>query len=131
MSSIHLDRYGPFLLATKQTGFGHTFGASVSETETTATANVEGVLCILAMSGWNHKAVLVVSDGHVEIHILDLGDAESDLFEYLCIHPAINVLVALEHAHREHAFKCSHYWLNLAGCQQVGQVLDRNAKLAH
>ena len=106
-------------------------GAAVAEREAAAAAHVERVLGVLAVRGRDDEAVLVVGDRHVAVHLLDLRDRQADLLQHRGVLALLDVAVAHVGAHRQHPLERGDHRRLVAGGQQVGEVLHRDAQRAH
>ena len=76
----------------------------------------------------NHEAVFVIGDRHDLVHLFDLGNAQPSALEHFEVLDLIDVFVALVGAHRQHALERPHHRFGVAGGEQVGQVVDRDAQ---
>ena len=83
-----------------------------------------------AVGGRDDEAVFVVGDGHDVVHVLDFGLAHLHLFEHGMVGAPVDMLGPLPGAHGEHALERAHYRHGIAGREQVGEVLHRDAQLA-
>ena len=86
-----------------------------------------------AYSRWvrgDHEAVLVVRDRHHLVHLLDLRDGHADLLQHgelMRLSTCWRACACASPASAERA----HHRRRVAGGQQVGEVLDRDAQLVH
>ena len=83
------------------------------------------------MHGRDDEAVLVVGDRHDLVHVLDLLALQADLGGDGLVEHALDGLGAHVGAHRQHALQAQRDRLLVAGGQQVGEILERNAQRAH
>src|SRR6516225_1188263 len=116
---------------TEEARFGLTTGTAVAKGETTFTAQLVGILRVFAMGRRNDEAVLVIGDGEVAMHLLDLVKRETHLLEELEIVAALELAATEEGAHGEHALERADDGLFDAGREEIRQVAHRDAQRAY
>src|SRR5215472_173451 len=118
----------PSHLAAEQRRMRRPKIAAIAKGEAARAPQAIGVLRLLAMTGRDHKTVLVIGDREIAVHLLDLRDCEPRLRQHRSAITLAELALAKIDAHGEHTLERSDDRRLGPGGQQIRQIAHRYAQ---
>src|SRR5215472_7971084 len=105
--------------------------AAIAESESAGTFQAVGILSLFAMAGRDDEAILVIRDGEIAMHLLDLRDREAGLGKNAPPVAVTKLALTEIDSHREHALERGDDRSLGAGGQKIGEIANRDAQRAN